>query len=109
MRARVLGTICLSAILCACESLPSLPPPGPVTTADQAIRIAINKCTPTSDFDYGTRDVAGWNAQRQNDQWHLRFLGSHRSGATLELLVEIRPEDGEVLSCLDYEMLHIPT
>ena len=71
---------CLAAVLSACESnypllpLPELLPLGPVTTAEQAIRIAINACAGNDTHEPRLRYVEWWKATRSGDQWDGYFI-----------------------------------
>jgi hypothetical protein len=92
--------------LLGCQSslpLPLLPPPGPVTTADEAIRIAINACKPSA---YDARDSGKWQARLDNDQWIASWTraGLRRAplGIVIRLEIKIHAQDGRPENCSQY-------
>ena len=93
-------------ILLGCQSslpLPPMPPPGAVTTADQAIRIAINACKPSA---YDARDASKWQARLENEQWIASWsrAGSRRApaGIVTKLEIKISAQDGQPDPCGQY-------
>lgn len=86
--------------------LPPLPPPGPVTTADDAIRIAINACNPSA---YDARDANNWQARLHSDRWIASWsrAGMRRAprGVVTTIEVTIHAQDGKPEPCGQYESL----
>ena len=97
----------LALLLAACETpLPPLPPPGAVTSADQAIAIAMNVCAAAS-RDPHTHELKSWSAHPDGDRW-IAFYRSPYDNDNWYTFVrpagidaEIRASDGARLRCQD--------
>ena len=97
--------ICLIALtflaLHACQIFnpyPVLPPPGPVRTSEDAIRIAINGCKNIL-MNYPAR----WTAELKKDVWIATYKNPRENTAglynPLDATAQIRARDGQMLDC----------
>ena len=98
MRKKLAAAIYLMTMVVACQSpLPPLPPPGAITTPDEAIRIAMNVCDPQ---EPSGRVMESWNARREGDLWIASFESRQRRPQIHTVSVEIHSQDGKASECL---------
>lgn len=92
------GAVLFAFVLTGCIISPFREPlPGPVMTADHAIRVAMYRC---DDWRASNRNL--WNAKLENDIWHVTYDGqgeAMRKNRVAGYEAEVRKSDGTLLKC----------
>ena|SRR5438045_4980760 len=98
---RVVWFSCVAAVCAACQPLPlpSLPAPGPVSTAGQAISIAINHCVPANPKAWDVRDASLWKAKLEGDSWVATYTNYPRQ---YEIVTKVSAQTGAASPCTEY-------
>jgi hypothetical protein len=78
--------------------LPPMPPPGPVTTPEQAISVAINQCG-----GWRTVERKLWKVRKGYESWIAEYDGQSTYSAVdvLRMKAIVDAPTGKLLNCID--------